>query len=161
MRSKIAAAKIATAAGASVLIANGHMLNPIAAIGSSAKHTLFVPRVGPAAARKRWIAGGLTAQGSIAIDAGAVAALQRGKSLLPVGVISAEGAFDRGDAVIVRDSDGRELARGLIAYNTEEARRLMGRRTVEIEAILGYRGRDEMIHRDDLAFTGLDDEEQP
>ena len=154
MESKIAAAKIATAAGASVLIANGHLLHPLRAIDSPGKRTFFVPRVSPATARKRWIAGGLSAQGTVVIDAGAERALLSGKSLLPAGVTTIEGRFERGDVVIVTNVSGRELARGLVGYNVEEARLLVGRRTVEIETILGYRGRDEMIHRDDLALTG-------
>ena len=155
MTSKIVAAKIATSAGASVIIANGHVLHPLRALqNAETRRTLFVARVSPAAARKRWIGGGLSVRGAITIDDGAERALDAGKSLLPAGVVAVEGSFDRGDVVIVRNQQGRELARGLIAYPTEEVRRLMGRRTVEIEAILGYRGRDEMIHRDDLALTG-------
>jgi glutamate 5-kinase len=153
MQSKIAAAKIATSAGAAVVIANGHVLHPLRSIAAAERTTLFVPRVSPAQAKKRWIAGGLSAQGTITIDAGAERALLSGKSLLPAGVKSVAGHFQRGDAVLVKSEDGRELARGLIAYNDEDARRLVGRRTVEIEGILGYRGRDEMIHRDDLALT--------
>jgi len=153
MESKIAAAKIATSAGAAVVIANGHVLHPLQAIAGAERTTLFVPRVSPAQAKKRWIAGGLSAQGTIVIDPGAERALLSGKSLLPAGVKSVAGHFERGDAVLVKSEDGRELARGLIAYNDEDARRLVGRRTVEIESILGYRGRDEMIHRDDLALT--------
>jgi glutamate 5-kinase len=153
MESKIAAAKIATAAGANVIIASGHLLNPLRAI-ASARSTVFLARVNPTQARKRWIAGGLSAQGTIVIDSGAERALCSGKSLLPVGVKTVTGAFARGDAVVVKSEDGRELARGLIAYDAADARLLAGRRTVEIEAILGYRGRDEMIHRDDLALTG-------
>jgi len=153
MQSKIAAAKIATSAGAAVVIANGHVVHPLHSIAAAERTTLFVPRVSPAQAKKRWIAGGLSAQGTIIIDPGAERALLSGKSLLPAGVKSVAGHFERGDAVLVRSEDGRELARGLIAYNDEDARRLVGRRTVEIEGILGYRGRDEMIHRDDLALT--------
>jgi glutamate 5-kinase len=153
MESKIAAARIATAAGAAVIISNGHATHPLAAIAGSARTTLFVPRVSPTQARKRWIAGGLSAEGSVVIDAGAERALQGGKSLLPVGVKTVSGRFQRGDTVVVKSEDGRELARGLIAYDAEDAARLIGRRTVEIESILGYRGRDEMIHRDDLALT--------
>jgi glutamate 5-kinase len=156
MESKITAAKIATAAGASVVIASGHVLHPLRALENPSKRTLFVPRVSPAAARKRWLAAGLLAQGAITIDAGAERALGLGKSLLPAGVTKIEGRFERGDAVTVKNADGREIARGLVAYNTEEAQRLIGRRTVEIEAILGYSGRNEMIHRDDLALTALD-----
>jgi glutamate 5-kinase len=155
MESKIVAAKIATAAGAAVIIADGHVLHPLRALQGDGKHTLFVPQVSPAAARKRWIAGGLSARGSISIDAGAERALLAGKSLLPAGAVALEGNFERGDVVIVRGSSGREVARGLVAYNTEEARQLLGRRTGDIESILGYRGRDEMIHRDDLALTAV------
>ena len=155
MESKIAAAKIATSAGAAVIIANGHVRNPLRAIGGAARTTLFLPRVSPAQAKKRWIAGGLSALGTIVIDSGAERALLSGKSLLPAGVKSITGAFERGDAVVVKSEDGRELARGLIAYNNTDAKALVGRRTVDIEAILGYRGRDEMIHRDDMAVTAL------
>ncbi len=152
MESKIAAAKIATAAGASVVIADGHPLHPLRAI-ASARHTVFVPHVSPGAARKRWIAGGLAAHGAIVIDDGAERALLSGKSLLPAGMTSFEGEFERGDVVLVKNAEGREIARGLVAYNLAEARLLVGRRTVEIESILGYRGRDEMIHRDDLVLA--------
>jgi glutamate 5-kinase len=160
MESKIAAARIATAAGASVLIASGHLLHPLRAIDSPDKRTLFAARLSPGAARKRWIAGGLSARGKIVVDAGAERALLSGKSLLPPGITALEGDFERGDVVIVANASGRELARGLVAYNIEEARLLVGRRTVEIETILGYRGRDEMIHRDDLALTGSDGSDQ-
>ncbi|HEX3483538.1 MAG TPA: glutamate 5-kinase [Micropepsaceae bacterium] len=155
MESKIAAAKIATAAGAAVIIANGHVLHPLRAMSGAARTTLFSPRVSPAQAKKRWIAGGLSALGTIVIDAGAERALLSGKSLLPAGVKAVTGEFERGDAVVVKSEDGRELARGLIAYNTADAKALVGRRTVDIEAVLGYRGRDEMIHRDDMAVTAL------
>jgi glutamate 5-kinase len=161
MESKIAAAKIATAAGAAVIIADGHVAHPLSAIAGASRTTLFVARVSPAQARKRWIAGGLSAEGSIVIDAGAERALGGGKSLLPVGVKTVNGQFQRGDAVVVKSEDGRELARGLIAYDAGDAKRLVGRRTVEIESILGYRGRDEMIHRDDLALTSSGGEMTP
>jgi glutamate 5-kinase len=161
MESKIAAAKIATSAGAAVTIASGHLLHPLRAIMDGARATLFLPRVSPAQARKRWIAGGLSAEGHIVIDAGAERALRSGKSLLPVGVKKVEGRFQRGDAVLVKAEDGRELARGLIAYDVADARTLAGRRTVEIESLLGYRGRDEMIHRDDLALTGAEGDVTP
>jgi glutamate 5-kinase len=154
MESKIVAARIATTEGASVLISNGHLLHPLRAVDSPGKRTFFVPHVSPAAARKRWIAGGLSVQGTVVIDAGAERALLSGKSLLPAGITAIEGRFERGDVVIVTNISGQELARGLVAYNIEEARLLVGRRTVEIESILGYGGRDEMIHRDDLVLTG-------
>jgi len=103
--------------------------------------------------RKQWIAGMLKPAGTLHVDAGAAQALRSGKSLLPAGVTRVEGRFDRGDAVIVRDVDGVELARGLSAYSSEDACRVCGRRSQELEAILGYRGRDEMIHRDDLVLV--------
>ncbi|HWJ06977.1 MAG TPA: PUA domain-containing protein, partial [Steroidobacteraceae bacterium] len=90
--------------------------------------------------------------GTLHVDAGAALALRGGKSLLPAGVTSVDGRFDRGDAVVVRDVDGVEIARGLSAYSSEDARRACGRRSQELEAILGYRGRDEIIHRDDLVL---------
>jgi glutamate 5-kinase len=161
MESKIAAAKIATSAGAAVIISSGHVLHALQATQTDARKTLFVPRVSPAQARKRWLAGGLSTLGALVIDAGAERALLSGKSLLPAGVVSVNGQFERGDAVVVKSHDGRELARGLIAYNAEDARRLVGRRTVDIESILGYRGRDEMIHRDDMAITVLRGDEVP
>jgi glutamate 5-kinase len=102
--------------------------------------------------RKRWIAGALEPRGAVVIDAGARAALEAGRSLLPAGVVRVEGAFDRGDAVIIKDADGRELGRGLIAYASTDAERLLGRKSAEIEGILGYAGRSEMIHRDDMAL---------
>ena len=157
MESKIAACKIATAAGVGVIIASGHTFHPLGALDAERK-TLFVPRISPAQAKKRWIAAGLSACGTLVIDAGAERALRLGRSLLPAGVKAVAGQFERGDAVVVKSEDGRELARGLIAYNAEDAKRLSGRRTAEIETLLGFRGRDEMIHRDELAFTARDNE---
>jgi glutamate 5-kinase len=154
MASKLAAAKIATAAGCDVIIAKGTSEHPIAAIRSGARATRLAANGTPAAARKRWIAGVLKPQGTLIIDAGAARALADGKSLLPAGIRQIDGRFERGDAVVVKDHDGREIARGLAAYGAGDAERIAGKRSLEIEAILGYRGRDEMIHRDDLALTG-------
>lgn len=154
MASKLVAAKIATAAGCDVIIAKGTAENPIAAIRSGARATHFVATGTPAAARKRWIAGVLKPEGTLIIDSGAARALSEGKSLLPAGIRQIDGRFERGDAVLVRDQSGREIARGLAAYGAADAERIAGKRSLEIEAILGYRGRDEMIHRDDLALTG-------
>ena len=151
MASKLIAARIATAAGADVVITKGEKLNPLTQMGP--RHTIFRASTTPAAARKRWIAGVLKPEGVLVIDAGAVKALSEGKSLLPAGIRQVDGRFDRGDAVLVKDRDGREIARGLAAYNASDAERIAGKRTIEIEDILGYRGRDEMIHRDDLALT--------
>ena len=152
MASKIIAAKIATAAGCEVIVACGHDTHPIDAIRHGARNTRFRASETPAAARKRWIAGGLSPQGALVIDSGAVRALSEGKSLLPAGVKRVEGSFERGDAVVVCDLRGRDIARGLVAYGSADAERIAGKRTPDIASILGYRGRDEMIHRDDLAM---------
>jgi glutamate 5-kinase len=154
MTSKLIAAKIAMGAGCDVVLTKGDTLNPLSALSGGTRHTLFKASVTPAAARKRWIAGVLRPEGVMVIDEGAVRALKDGKSLLPAGIRQIDGRFERGDAVVVKDRDGREVARGLVAYNASDAERIAGKRTVEIEAILGYRGRDEMIHRDDLILTG-------
>jgi glutamate 5-kinase len=152
MVTKLIAARIAMGAGCRMAIAKGDGLHPLAAIDRGARVTWFVPPSEPPAARKRWIAGSLNPMGTLVIDSGAEAALKRGTSLLPAGVVEVAGAFERGDAVVVRSRDGRDLARGLSAYSSEDARAIAGHRSGEIEAILGYRGRDEMIHRDDLAM---------
>jgi glutamate 5-kinase len=153
MSSKIIAARIATSAGCEVMIAKGNTLNPLAAIRSGARSTRFSASTTPAAARKRWIAGVLHPQGVLIIDDGAVRALKAGSSLLPAGIRQIDGRFERGDAIAVRDQAGHEIARGLAAYGAADAERIAGKRSLEIEAILGYRGRDEMIHRDDLTLT--------
>ena len=156
MASKLIAARIATVAGADVIITKGESLYPLSKIQGGARHTVFRATTTPAAARKRWIAGVLKPEGVLVIDDGAVRALNEGKSLLPAGIRQVDGRFERGDAVLVKDREGREIARGLAAYNASDAERIAGKRTVEIEAILGYRGRDEMIHRDDLALTATE-----
>ncbi len=153
MASKLIAARIATGAGCDVIITRGESLSPLTNIQNGARHTIFRASMTPAAARKRWIAGVLKPEGVLMIDEGAVRALLDGKSLLPAGIRQIDGRFERGDAVLVKDREGREIARGLAAYNASDAERIAGKRTVEIEDILGYRGRDEMIHRDDLALT--------
>ncbi|MBI3709328.1 MAG: glutamate 5-kinase, partial [Proteobacteria bacterium] len=127
--------------------------HPLAALAAGAPCTWFLPPAGPKTARKRWIAGTLQPMGAFIVDAGALAALAAGKSLLPAGVTAVDGAFERGDPVVVRDADGREVARGLSAYSSTDAGRIMRHKSREIEALLGYRGRDEMIHRDDLVLS--------
>lgn len=158
MRTKVDAAKIATAAGAAMIIARGEPMNPITAIGAGARHTLFRPAPQPARAYKAWIAGHLEPAGKVHVDAGAVTALRSGKSLLSAGVTGVDGRFERGDTVAVLGPDGREFARGLIAYDAPEAVRIAGRKTDEIAAILGYEARAAFIHRDDLALTRPDDD---
>jgi glutamate 5-kinase len=152
MNSKLIAARIATAAGAQVIITRGTVDHPLAALRKGARATRFLAAASPAAARKRWIAGGLRIDGACVVDPGAVHALAQGKSLLPAGVKRVDGTFERGDTIAVRDEDGREIARGLAAYGSAHAARIAGRKSAEIEALLGYRGRDEMIHRDDLVM---------
>ncbi|HUN75221.1 MAG TPA: glutamate 5-kinase [Steroidobacteraceae bacterium] len=152
MATKLLAAKIAVSAGCHMCIAAGHHRHPVRRIEEGARCTWFVPSASPIAARKQWIAGTLRPAGAIAIDAGALRALEEGKSLLPAGVIGAVGRFDRGDTVSVIAADGIEVARGIVAYSDADAARIMGRRSSEIESILGFRGRDEMIHRDDLVI---------
>jgi glutamate 5-kinase len=154
MVTKIAAARIATAAGCRMAIAAGHVLAPLKAIERGARCTWFLPDSNPRTARKRWIAGALRSAGALTVDLGALKALAAGKSLLPAGVTGVAGDFLRGDAVQVLEPSGREIARGLAAYAADEARRIAGHKSGEIESLLGYRGRDEMIHRDDLVLTG-------
>jgi glutamate 5-kinase len=153
MITKLAAAKIAMGAGCRMVIADGHEPKPLQRIEQGCRATWFIPQATPITARKRWIAGTLQPVGHLTIDAGAEKALGAGKSLLPAGVTRIEGTFQRGDAVTVRNAEGRELARGLTAYSSEDARRIMGHKSGETETILGYRGRDEIIHRDDLVLT--------
>jgi glutamate 5-kinase len=150
MQTKIEAGKIATAAGMHMVIASGHLDHPLRAIEDGARCTWFVTAGNPVTARKKWIAGSLEPKGTLTIDAGAVAALRRGNSLLPVGVVRIEGGFARGDAVIIRGPDGIEIGRGLCAYDAEDAQKIRGRSSSEIDAILGFSGRTEMVHRDDL-----------
>jgi glutamate 5-kinase len=152
MTTKIIAAKIAVAAGCHLCIAAGGHRHPLRRIEEGADCTWFVPTATPAAARKQWIAGTLRPLGAITIDDGALRALLEGCSLLPAGVTAACGRFDRGDTVSVLGSDGVEVARGIIAYSDADAARIMGRKSSEIAALLGFRGRDEMIHRDDLVL---------
>ena len=152
MRTKIEAGKIATAAGAHMVIASGKIDHPLKAIAKGGRCTWFMTAANPVTSRKRWIAGTLEARGTLTIDAGAVAALRKGKSLLPAGVIRVDGQFARGDAVVVRGPDAREVGRGLVAYDAEDADKIKGRSSGDILNILGISGRSEMIHRDDLVI---------
>ena len=154
MLTKIEAGKIATTAGTHMVIASGRVPHPLKAIVDGAACTWFLTPANPVTARKKWIAGSLEPRGALTIDAGAVKALRIGRSLLPAGVIKVEGAFSRGDAVIVRGPDGAEVGRGLIAYDFEDAEKIKGRSSADVLQILGYTGRTEMIHRDDLVIGG-------
>jgi len=153
MVTKIEAGKIAVAAGTNMIVALGKRHHPLAALSEGAPCTCFRAHSTPLAARKRWIAGSLDAAGALVIDDGAFAALKSGRSLLPAGVVDVEGAFERGDTVVIRDRRGQVVGRGIAAYSSADAALLSGRKTREIEQILGYRGRDEMVHRDDMALT--------
>lgn len=153
MRTKLVAAKIATQAGCAMAIALGTTANPLAALGRGARCTWFVPEADARSARKRWILGSLAPCGRLTIDQGALAALNTGRSLLPAGVREVHGTFGRGDAVTLHGPDGAAIGRGLCGYNATDAARIAGCRSDQIETILGWRGRDEMIHRDDLALA--------
>ncbi len=152
MSAKIVAARIAMAAGCHLCIAAGAHQHPLRRIEEGADCTWFVPTATPAAARKQWIAGTLRPAGALTIDAGALRALLEGRSLLPAGVTGTRGRFERGDTVSVVSAEGAEVARGIIAYSDADAARIMGRRSAEIAQLLGFRGRDEMIHRDNLVL---------
>jgi glutamate 5-kinase len=154
MTTKIMAAKIAVAAGCHMCIAAGQYKHPVRRVEEGARCTWFVPHATPVAARKQWIAGTLKPAGAVTIDPGALRALREGKSLLPAGVVAARGSFERGDTVSVFSTDGGEVARGIVAYSDVDTARIMGRKSSEIEGILGFRGRDELIHRDDLVILG-------
>ena len=152
MHTKLDAARIATGAGCRVAITSGRIRRPLKALSEGARATWFLSTATPAAARKQWIAGTLQPKGSVSVDAGAERALASGRSLLPAGVTAIEGEFERGDAVRVLSGQGVEVGRGLIGYSSEEAQAIAGRQSESIASVLGYRGRDEMIHRDDLVL---------
>jgi glutamate 5-kinase len=155
MTTKLVAARMAQAAGCATLIAAGRPEDgaaPLTALLAGARATLVQPRATPMAAYKHWIAGGLAPRGTLSVDAGAAVALEGGKSLLPAGVRTVQGAFGKGDLVLVLDPTGREIARGLSAYDAGDARQIAGLRSEAIESVLGYRGPTAVIHRDDLVM---------
>jgi glutamate 5-kinase len=152
MRSKLAAARIASGAGCATLIASGREDHPLAALQAGARATLVTAKGSPAGAYKQWIAGTLKPAGSLIVDAGAAKALAGGKSLLPAGITAVEGNFERGVCLSVHGPDGIELARGISAYNSDEARLIAGQPSARIVALLGYGGPDALIHRDDLVM---------
>jgi glutamate 5-kinase len=155
MQTKIAAAKIAVAAGCHLCIALGSAEHPLQRITDGARCTWFMPSSTPMATRKQWIAGTLRPAGAISVDDGAVRALMSGKSLLPAGVTRAVGRFDRGDTVSIVGPDGTEIGRGICAYSDIDAARIIGRKSADIEKVLGFRGRDEIVHRDDLVLLRI------
>ncbi len=153
MITKLAAAKICLNNGCAMAITLGEGEHPLRRLEDGARATWFTPSQTPAKARKRWIADTLKPAGTLVLDDGALSALKAGKSLLPIGVTAIKGIFEKGDAVIIEDKSGTELARGLSAYSSEDAVRIIGKRSSEIEEVLGYRGRDELVHRDNMALS--------
>jgi glutamate 5-kinase len=152
MRTKLAAAEIARGFGCATIIAAGHDDHPLGRLADGARATLIAAAGSPGRAYKQWIRGALAPAGALTVDDGAVRALEAGKSLLPAGVRAIEGEFERGVCLRVLGSDGREVARGLSAYSSAEAAAISGRGSAEIESCLGFRGPDELIHRDDLVL---------
>jgi glutamate 5-kinase len=152
MHTKLLAARIATHAGCATIIASGALERPLRALYDGGRHTVFPAAESPAAARKQWLAGVLEVAGELRLDEGAAVALRNGKSLLPIGLVEVVGRFGRGDAVMLARVDGVEFGRGLAAYSSEEADAIKGCHSEQIEAILGYRGRSVMVHRDDMVL---------
>jgi glutamate 5-kinase len=154
MITKIEAAKIALGAGCNMVIASGHEMHPLRRILEGKRCTWFLASASALQSRKRWIAGTLQPIGRLVVDEGAATALAKGKSLLPAGVKTVQGAFARGDTVSIVTAAGREIARGLVAYDATDATRILGLKSSEIETALGFRGRDELVHRDDMVLMG-------
>ena len=154
MATKLAAARIATEAGADMVICKGSASRPVTALLDGARYSLFHRRTSPKKARKNWIAGALDPKGQIVVDKGAQSALLKGKSLLPVGILRLSGQFDRGDLVQIINAEGIELGHGLAGYATAEAEKIKGQKSQVIETLLGYEGRAELIHADDLVLRG-------
>ncbi len=150
MVTKIAAAKIAMMSGCNMILAKGFEMNPIKALIDGGKHTLFISKENPLNARKQWIASSLNPSGEIIIDKGAIRALQSGKSLLPAGVIDVIGEFERGDAVEIKDSKMERVGIGITAYSSSDAHMIKGHQSQEIEYIVGFCGRNDLIHANDL-----------
>lgn len=152
MITKIEAGKIALGAGCNMVIASGHAAHPLQRIADGERCTWFVAPLSAMQSRKRWIAGTLQPVGRLTVDEGARTALGKGKSLLPAGVKQVSGIFARGDTVSVVNLEGAEIARGLVAYDSTDASRIAGLKSADIEKTIGFRGRDEIIHRDDLVM---------
>ena len=155
MHTKLLASKIAQAGGCKTIMSKGTDLNPINSLNNGAKHTIIQATNKPMPARKRWVAGTVEISGTVSIDNGAKSALIKGASLLPVGITAITGSFNRGDMLAIKDPDGTEIARGLTLYNSKEALKILGKNSDEIDAILGYHRQGEIIHRDDMVFVGV------
>ncbi len=155
MKTKLDAGKIANAAGTAMIITSGKRMNPLAAIDKGERKSFFAASKKSVNAWKTWISGHLDPSGVLTIDQGAIRALETGKSLLAAGVIGVEGNFQRGDTVAIIDTNGVEIARGLVSYDKDEAVRIMGHKSEEIEAILGYEARSAMVHRNDMIVRCL------
>jgi glutamate 5-kinase len=150
MATKLAAARIATHSGVAMIICDGTATAPLSALDEGAKSSIFNAQLAPSTARKNWIASALDSAGSITIDEGAKKALSQGRSLLPAGVVAVDGPFERGDLIDVLDQNNKMIARGLSAYSASEAEALKGQKSTDFEAIIGYQGRPELVHADDL-----------
>ena len=156
MVTKLEAARIAMDAGCGMIICDGRHDRPVESLLTGGQNTLFRAEHSPLTARKRWIAGALTPKGSLRVDVGAAIALRKGRSLLPAGAVSASGNFDRGDLIAVEDADGHVIGHGLSAYSQADTLIIIGHKSGEIEGLLGYRGRAELIHADDLVIREHD-----
>ncbi|MEL0303449.1 MAG: glutamate 5-kinase [Rhodobiaceae bacterium] len=152
MVTKLEAARIAMNAGCGMIICDGRGARPVTGLIAGDRHTLFRAEHSPLTARKRWIGGALTPKGRITVDSGAVRALRQGRSLLPAGVVAANGAFERGDLIAIEDENRQVIGHGLSAYSVGDTRAILGHKSSEIENLLGYRGRDEVIHADNLVM---------
>ena len=153
MVTKLKAARIATKAGCDMVICNGRPLGPLSKLRDGARSTLFHAGASPLTARKQWIAGALSPKGCLTVDAGALGALRKGRSLLPAGVVAVEGEFERGDLIAIHNQAGAVIGHGLSAYSAGDANIICGHKSREIETLLGYRGRDEIIHADNLVMV--------
>ena len=152
MVTKLEAARIAMVAGCGMIICDGRVQQPLSHLADGGRHTMFRPEDSPLTARKRWIGGALTPKGTLRVDSGAETALRKGRSLLPAGVTAARGQFDRGDLIAVENASGQVIANGLSAYSLADTQIILGHKSREIERLLGYRGRDELVHADDLVI---------
>ena len=153
MITKLEAARIATKAGCDMVICDGQPLGPLSKLRDGARSTLFHAGASPLTARKQWIAGALSPKGCLTVDAGALGALRKGRSLLPAGVVAVEGEFERGDLIAIHNQAGAVIGHGLSAYSAGDANIICGHKSREIETLLGYRGRDEIIHADNLVMV--------